>query len=310
MLLVFFSLCGNPEPCMVASQRPRGFPLWPEAYAATARGSSPGAQVPACGACCGTGVLAVGAGSPDSGRAARRGLVLWTWLDLHGQSTTGKICTPCRGGGGGKNKGATGWPGAEAGFRGGRTKEFALEERGRAGNREWSALRLAEAPAWIPQSRASDKICPSEDPSLASPFCLLLLLNGDGGHALPKATFLGKGGQMGSLLSISRGKNSHQPVSFGPGALAPISQKLTIEAPTKQPLPPPLLQRSGDPRALGDTRHWGATGLEPPSSLHPRKGWRGHGCKVLGFFSLLDMNKGIRTASFRRSLRRTKGPAV
>lgn len=93
---------------MVASQRPRGFPLWPEAYAATARGSSPGAQVPACGACCGTGVLAVGAGSPDSGRAARRGLVLWTWLDLHGQSTTGKICTPCRGGGGGKNKGATG----------------------------------------------------------------------------------------------------------------------------------------------------------------------------------------------------------
>ena len=33
-------------------------------------------------------------------------------------------------------------------------------------------------------------------------------------------------------------------------------------------------------------------------------------CLVLGFFSLPDMNKGIRTASFRRSLLRTKGPAV
>lgn len=48
----------------------------------------------------------------------------------------------------------------------------------------------------------------------------------------------------------------------------------------------------------------------PPSSSHPRKGWRGHGCKVFSLFSLLDMNKGIRAAGFRRSLGGTKGPAV
>lgn len=205
---------------MVASQRPRGFPLWPEAYAATAWGSSPGAQVPACGACCGTGVLAVGAGSPDSGRAARRGLVLWTWLDLHGQSTTGKICTPCRGGGGGKNKGATGWPGAEAGFRGGRTKEFALEERGRAGNREWSALRLVEAPAWIPQSRASDEICPPRrTPDWHLPSASYCFSMGMEGMHCPRPLFLGKGDRWGLCSPSAEAKI---PTNLYPLVLGPL----------------------------------------------------------------------------------------
>lgn len=107
-------------------------------------------------------------------------------------------------------------------------------------------------------------------------------------------------------------KKSPQPVSSIRGDIAPIFQRLTIEAPAKEgtPPPPPAATLGGHGRPQRALKRKGAGGdrAGAPSS-RPRKGWRGHGCKVLGSFSLLDMNKGIRTASFRRSLRRTKGPA-
>lgn len=180
---------------------------------------------------------------------------------------------------------------------------------------ERSTLRLPGVPAWRHQSQGSNEIRPAEGPSLvislrplpASQSCF----TGDDGGALPNATSPGERGQTGPVSSVNGGKkkekNSHQLVSSGPGAFAPIFQKLTIEAPEKHLLPPPLVEclaGSGDPSTTGNERSlgmgWGGTGLEPPSSLRPRKGWRGHGCKVLGFFSLPDMNKGIRTASFRQ----------
>lgn len=73
--------------------------------------------------------------------------------------------------------------------------------------------------------------------------------------------------------------------------------------------PTAVLGGLGRPSRAPKRKAPGGPGARAPSS-RPRKGWRGHGCKVLGFFSLCDMNTGIRTASFRRSLRRTKGPAV
>lgn len=128
----------------------------------------------------------------------------------------------------------------------------------------------------------------------------------------PVPSFLGRGDSAGPCSPSGEAKKFPQTVSSIHGSVAPIFQKLTIEVSVKQPPPPPLLQRlagSGNPSALWKTKGAGGHRATAPASC-PRKGWRGHGCKVLGFFSLLDMNKGIRTASFRSSLRRTKGPAV
>lgn len=180
--------------------------------------------------------------------------------------------------------------------------------------------RLAGVGASRHQSQGSNEIRPAQDPSLASPFGLSLLVNpafrGMVGVHPPAPPFLGRGDRAARAFRQWRRKVPYpsQSASSGRGAVAPIFQKLTIEAPQKQPLPPPLLQhawRAQETQAPSETKVApGATGPELPSSHRPRKGWRGHGCKVLGFFSLLDMNKGIRTASFRRSLGRTKGPAV
>lgn len=232
-----------------------------------------------------------------------------------------QICTLWDRGGGsssGENKGATG-PAEKLVSAGVEQRNSPSEERGPTSSREWST----------PETRRSTSVATSvlgiqRNPPRAGPQPGISVwplpscqsrFHGDGGCAPPSATFPGKRGQSGRAFRQWRRKVPHpsQSASSGRGAVAPIFQKLTIEAPQKQPLPPPLLQRiagSGDPSALQTKVARGATGPELPSSRRPRKGWRGHGCKVLGFFSLLDMNKGIRTASFRRSLGRTKGPAV
>lgn len=234
---------------------------------------------------------------------------------------TGKVCTLWdRGGGssGGENKGATG-PAEKRVSAGVEQRNSPSEERGRASSREWSTPdTLAGVRASRHQSQGSNEIRPAQDPSLASPFGLSLLVNpafmGMVGVHPPAPPFLGRGDRVARAFRQWRQKvPPSQSASSGRGAVAPIFQKLTIEAPKKQPLPPPILQRlagSGDPSALGNESRPRGDRPELPSSRSPRKGWRAHGCKVLGFFSLLDMNKGIRTASFRRSLRRTKGPAV
>lgn len=201
------------------------------------------------------------------------------------RAAAGRSCArsvgPGRGSSGGENKGARAR--RRSGFPRGSNKGIRPQKKGAAraaGNGQ--ARRLAGVRASPHQSQGSNEICPAQDPSLASPFGLSLLVNpafmGMVGVHPPAPPFLGRGDRAAGAFSRWRQKvhSLSQLASSGCDAVAPIFQKLTIEAPEKQPLPPSPLQRlagSGDPSALGNESRPGEGGgdragaplLPPPS---------------------------------------------
>ena len=157
----------------------------------------------------------------------RRGLGWWTCLDLGGPRAAEKICTLWDrggGGGGGENRGATG-P-AEKQVSAGVEQRNLPSKKGAqraAGNGQ-----LAGVPAWRHQSQGSNEIRPAEDPSLASPFDLSLLLNpalmGMVGVHYPVPLFLGKGVRCGLCSPSVEAKNPTNLYPLYPESSAPFSR--------------------------------------------------------------------------------------
>ena len=202
---------------------------------------------------------------------------------MGGPSSSEKICIlwDRGGGGGGEDKGATG-PAEKQVSAGVEQRNSPSEERGPA-----SRLRTVNPETLRGTSLAtsvpgiSTKSAPRRAPAWLSPSGLSRLLNpalqGMMGVYCPMPLLLEKGNNRQDLCPLSteakkkKKKKAHQFESSGPGAFAPIFQKLTIEAPEKHPLPPPLLEclaGSRDPSATGNERRlgvgWGAQGWSPP----------------------------------------------
>ena len=138
-----------------------------------------------------------------------------------GVGGTGKVCTLWdRGGGssGGENKGATG-PAEKRVSAGVEQRNSPSEERGRASSREWSTPdTLAGVRASRHQSQGSNEIRPAQDPSLASPFGLSLLVNpafmGMVGVHPPAPPFLGRGDRVARAFRQWRQKVPPLPIGI------------------------------------------------------------------------------------------------